>query len=140
MISIETFLCALSVKRTRAALTYDESSSVGAGFQPSQVETDQQIHPEISELLTKKIESTKKQSLPNITETETASTSQNGLSIKKEEPVNLHIWDFAGHELYYTTHQVNSLVIPRRWGYNTTTTTNNNNNNNNKINKSMNKW
>ena len=23
-----------------------------------------------------------------------------------EEPVVLHIWDFAGHDLYYTTHQV----------------------------------
>ena len=25
---------------------------------------------------------------------------------KEEEVVSLHIWDFAGHELYYTTHQV----------------------------------
>ena len=23
-----------------------------------------------------------------------------------EEPMVLHIWDFAGHDLYYTTHQV----------------------------------
>ena len=25
-----------------------------------------------------------------------------------EEPLTMHIWDFAGHELYYTTHQVTS--------------------------------
>ena len=23
-----------------------------------------------------------------------------------DEAISLHIWDFAGHELYYTTHQV----------------------------------
>ena len=26
-----------------------------------------------------------------------------------EEPMVLHIWDFAGHDLYYTTHQVLSV-------------------------------
>ena len=25
---------------------------------------------------------------------------------KDEEGMSLHIWDFAGHDLYYTTHQV----------------------------------
>ena len=25
---------------------------------------------------------------------------------KEEEVMSLHIWDFAGQELYYTTHQV----------------------------------
>ena len=30
-----------------------------------------------------------------------------------EEPMKIHIWDFAGQELYYTTHQVidNSAFI-----------------------------
>ena len=32
-----------------------------------------------------------------------ASSPRKGTS---EEPVVLHIWDFAGHDLYYTTHQV----------------------------------
>ena len=26
---------------------------------------------------------------------------------KEEETLTMQIWDFAGHELYYTTHQVN---------------------------------
>ena len=28
-----------------------------------------------------------------------------------DEQISLHIWDFAGHELYYTTHQVICLRI-----------------------------
>ena len=30
---------------------------------------------------------------------------------KSEDPVVLHIWDFAGHDLYYTTHQVGKIVL-----------------------------
>ena len=61
-----------------------------------------EIQPEISELLSKKIQSTKKQS-----STGGASSSNTDIIQKKDdETVNLHIWDFAGHELYYTTHQV----------------------------------
>ena len=29
----------------------------------------------------------------------------------EEDVMSLHIWDFAGHELYYTTHQVLSLQM-----------------------------
>ena len=28
-----------------------------------------------------------------------------------EEPMKIHIWDFAGQELYYTTHQVNDFHL-----------------------------
>ncbi|KAK5576072.1 hypothetical protein RB653_007210 [Dictyostelium firmibasis] len=32
-------------------------------------------------------------------------TSQNGRMIKKKQDITLSIWDFAGQEIYYTTHQ-----------------------------------
>ena len=55
------------------------------------------IRPEISQLITKEVKSPTK---PAVSE-------------KKEEKPSLHIWDFAGHELYYTTHQVmGALNVP----------------------------
>ena len=47
------------------------------------------INPEISELFQTQVKSPVKT-----------------VSAVKEELPSLHIWDFAGHELYYTTHQV----------------------------------
>ena len=33
-----------------------------------------------------------------------------------EEPMNIHIWDFAGQELYYTTHQVFEFhLVEKDW-------------------------
>ena len=33
------------------------------------------------------------------------------LSGRSEEPIKIHIWDFAGQELYYTTHQVTEFHL-----------------------------
>ena len=57
--------------------------------------TEPKLTRDVSELVIK-IASPRKPGDPHIT--------------KDEEVVSLHIWDFAGHELYYTTHQV-SLTI-----------------------------
>ena len=61
--------------------------------------TQPEIQPDISELLEKKIKSTKSSKSPESTST------------TSEESISLHIWDFAGHELYYTTHQVPVVSI-----------------------------
>ena len=58
---------------------------------PKTQQKETMIHPDISVLLQNKIESSKKG----------GDSSKN-----REEGISLHIWDFAGHELYYTTHQV----------------------------------
>ena len=58
---------------------------------PKTKQNETTIHPDISVLLKEKIESTKKGE----------DSSKN-----REEGISFHIWDFAGHELYYTTHQV----------------------------------
>ena len=53
------------------------------------------ISPDISQLL----------------QTQVKSPPVSTVSPVKEEPPSLHIWDFAGHELYYTTHQVSNTFL-----------------------------
>ena len=36
--------------------------------------------------------------------------SDSSLTDTAEEPMKIHIWDFAGQELYYTTHQVIGIL------------------------------
>ena len=50
-------------------------------------ETKTELAPDISNLVMEKLQSSAEED---------------------EEPLTIHIWDFAGHELYYTTHQVTS--------------------------------
>ena len=50
-------------------------------------ETKTELDPDISNLVMEKLQSSAEED---------------------EEPLTMHIWDFAGHELYYTTHQVTS--------------------------------
>ena len=64
-----------------------------------------QINLDVSILVQKKIGSEAKKSATSIKERNlTAKGSESHMM--KDEPICLHIWDFAGHELYYTTHQV----------------------------------
>ena len=63
---------------------------------PKTQQKEAMIHPDISVLLKQKIESTKKGE----------DSSKN-----REEGISFHIWDFAGHELYYTTHQVCRIIL-----------------------------
>ena len=53
--------------------------------------TEPRLTPDVSNLVVK-IVSPRKPGAPHIK--------------TDEEVMNLHIWDFAGHELYYITHQV----------------------------------
>ena len=73
----------------------DHSTSHSTKLQPegerrSSVEpqAEEEIDMEIAKLV-----NTKSELDPTLTET-------------TEEPMKIHIWDFAGQELYYTTHQV----------------------------------
>ena len=38
-------------------------------------------------------------------------TEKMGLTTKEDDTISLYIWDFAGHEMYYTTHQVHLLLL-----------------------------
>ena len=65
---------------------------------PKTLQSTQQateIRPEISKLLKE----------------EAISSPSKMESPKNEGEPSLHIWDFAGHELYYTTHQVILTII-----------------------------
>ena len=75
--------------------------------------TERKINPEISKVLEEKIYLATKEQKSTSTSPAKPGTrsSRSALDTKKsEEAVSLHIWDFAGHELYYTTHQVLSFV------------------------------
>ena len=89
-----------------------------------------EINHEISELVREKLESISKensqtkQKVPSAPEgvpsiqgskigTTDVSSAKDGYHSLNEddEQISLHIWDFAGHGLYYTTHQVICLRI-----------------------------
>ena len=73
----------------------DQRQKVSAGMKtPTKIES--KLSPDVSNLVIK-IGSPRKPGDP--------------LVKKEEEVMDLHIWDFAGHELYYTTHQV---IYPSR--------------------------
>ena len=57
---------------------------------------EEEIDLDIAKLVQKKQETD-----PSFTET-------------SEEPMKIHIWDFAGQELYYTTHQVLEFQLVKR--------------------------
>ena len=61
-------------------------------FQSPPIQRKEEIRADISDLLLKKVKSKK--------------TRYGMKSTEGDEAISLHIWDFAGHELYYTTHQV----------------------------------
>ena len=42
---------------------------------------------------------------------QTKQQTDSSLTEGSDEPINIHIWDFAGQELYYTTHQVTDFHL-----------------------------
>ena len=71
--------------------------------------TEDKINPDISKVLEKKIELAareQKSATTSPAKAEIQPSQTFKTTTKRDHPISLQIWDFAGHELYYTTHQV----------------------------------
>ena len=76
------------------------------------IKTEEKINPEISKVLETKIElATREQKSATTSPVKSGILSVGTVETTKtrDSAISLQIWDFAGHELYYTTHQVQLL-------------------------------
>ena len=93
----------------RVSAPREELGLVRTTRKPAQVREEKTVDPNISRLFKKKLKLSPTPQKPSSSQRQKQSeTSSRDVQHKKQEedPLKLHIWDFAGHELYYTTHQV----------------------------------
>ena len=113
----------MDVSQATVSKPEEKFSIVKSSRKPITIRVEKEIDPNISKLLKHKLKLESKQSEPpSAQKRKVKSDAHSAQSTKKEEePLKLHIWDFAGHELYYTTHQVILLELlqvlkEKEWG------------------------